>query len=585
MTNRRCCCFQRRRTRRRTILTVGLALASVTVVWQFQIGVELSRYVFPAVSSSSLSSSNNNNNTILVVDHRAHENVTVTSGSNDSDTTTSYHKNNNNNNKTVWWPHSLVQDKTLEWDPKVHRPWLDPNAPPPPAVILLTSFGWNHVNQQWALTIPRSIRETELLTGVINHPWFHPTLWNELDQVYPKRPQQGRKRRRQEQQQQQPAGSNRTLLATTINNNSTTRLPPQTRIYIFLDQPQCGESNYPIYGGGGEQNMDVTFGRRLLGGGTRRTRHTGTTPLEQPMNPLWSSPTFEKLRLASFPTTAILLDCTGDGLGGGRNPQIRTTGSLSNASYLSIATLSSLISHVKEDRDQGLIPPMPRPSHLTRQQVHDIQTCAAETNRPFYFVYAGNFRSGANADFHRRHGGGARRSYQHLNDNQRIFVSRYFLAAEFNRSALSQYSYPQFMARAVFALAARGDNKFSYRFSEVLSAGTIPVVHADDWVWPFRPELVNWTECAVILPEKDAGRTTLAYLDTISLEQRCRMRQACYRIYKDYVETPVGTVNGLVQGLELVQTHQQQGGRSSLKLQGVRCDEFVNASRDCNLQR
>ena len=50
---------------------------------------------------------------------------------------------------------------------------------------------------------------------------------------------------------------------------------------------------------------------------------------------------------------------------------------------------------------------------------------------------------------------------------------------------------------------------------------------ADDWVWPFRPELVDWKQCAVILPEKDAGEKAIAYLDSISEEERCRMRQAC----------------------------------------------------------
>ena len=530
----------------RTTLFVCLALvASATLVWQFQLGLELSLSV---ADSSSLSS-----NLVALewdrpvrVDPNDPTTPAVVQLEHPAAANSNTHNNNKHkNNKTVWWPRSLIHDETLEWDSHVYRPWLDPNAPSPPAVILLTSFGWNHVNQKWDLTIPRSIRERELFTGVINHPWFHPTLWEELDQ----------------------AQGNLT--------STTTKLPPNTPIYIFLDRQQCGDSNYPVYGGVQEPNMDVQFGRPWK-------PYSGRTPFD---NPLLSSLTFKELRSRhhSFQATAILFNCDGGGIPGFWNPYNRITGSLANASYLSIATLSSLISRVKEDRDQGLAPPIPKPVNLTDTQVQDIHTCAAENNRPFYFVYAGNFRSGDNADFNRRHGG-ARGSYRRFNDNRRIVVSRYFNRQEFNQSALSNYSYQDFMARAVFALAARGDNKFSYRFTEVLSAGAIPVVHADDWVWPFRPEVINWTECAVILPEKDAGNTTLAYLDTISLEQRCRMRQACYRIYKDYVETTVGTINGLVQGLERVQT-QQQGGGSLLKLQGVRCDEFANASRDCNLQR
>ena len=545
-------------TTRTTLVCVAL-VTSMALVWQFQLGLELSLSVVDSSSSSSLLSSN-----LLAVEldrpglDPIHNPTTLAAVPLQHPAN---HKNNNHNkNKTVWWPHSLIQDQTLEWDPKVYRPWLDPNAPPPPAVIVLTSFGWNHWNQTWARTIPRSIRETELFTGIINHPWFHPTLWEELEQLYQKR------RRR-------PPGP--------ITNRRTTRFPlpnTTTRLYVFLDRPQCGESNYPIYNGGRPANMDVTLGRPS-GGGTPYV-----TPLVPSHNPLWTSRTFSRLR-QTFSTMALLFNCNGYGLGAFPEPQQRrVSGFLSNASYLSIATLSSLIRDVQEEVDQGLVPPMPHPCQLTDQQVHDIATCAAETNRPFFFVYAGNFRNGNNVDFERQHGGGARSSYQPLNDNQRIFVTPYSNASEFHRSALSKYSYAQFLARSVFALAARGDNKFSYRFSEVLSAGAIPVVHADEWVWPFRPELVNWTACAVIRPEQDAGKTTVAYLDTISVEQRCRMRQACYRIYKDYVETTVGTIHGLVQGLELLQTQRHEGG-SPLKLQGVRCDEFVNPSRDCNLQR
>ena len=121
-------------------------------------------------------------------------------------------------------------------------------------------------------------------------------------------------------------------------------------------------------------------------------------------------------------------------------------------------------------------------------------------------------------------------------------MTRYFIGEEFQRSALSNYTYEDGLRQSVFALAPRGDNKFSYRFQEIMSAGAIPVVHADDWIWPFRPELVNWTECAVILPEKDAGQTTIDYLDRISLEDRCRMRQACQRIYQQYKKLPLDHV-------------------------------------------
>ena len=91
-------------------------------------------------------------------------------------------------------------------------------------------------------------------------------------------------------------------------------------------------------------------------------------------------------------------------------------------------------------------------------------------------------------------------AYKRWNDNRQFFIARYFKASEFNQSALSQLTYQEALQQTVFALAPRGDNKFSYRFTEVLSAGAILVVHADDWVWPFRPELIDWD--AVIFPKR-----------------------------------------------------------------------------------
>lgn len=128
---------------------------------------------------------------------------------------------------------------------------------------------------------------------------------------------------------------------------------------------------------------------------------------------------------------------------------------------MSYAALSALISTMKEDADQGLIPPAANPILLTTSQVHNIETCEAETKRPFCFVYAGNYRVGSNQEFTARFGG-ARHAYARCHDNQKFFVARYF-HGESKRSTLSKCMYQEFMSPAVFALAARGDNTFSCR--------------------------------------------------------------------------------------------------------------------------
>ena len=133
------------------------------------------------------------------------------------------------------------------------------------------------------------------------------------------------------------------------------------------------------------------------------------------------------------------------------------------------------------------------------------------------------------------------------------------------------------MGRTIFGLAPRGDNKFSYRFTEVLSAGAIPIYHGDDFVFPFRPELIDWNKCAIILPEKDAGKTTLDLINDIPIKTRCMMRNYCYfGIYKKYVESDVGLIDGLVMGLEEL----AKGNKKPFA--GVRCNSTSVANFDCN---
>ena len=80
---------------------------------------------------------------------------------------------------------SLIHDKTLHWAPHVDRRWLRPfNAsnPKPPVQLVLTAIGWNQPNQTLALqNEARGARETVLMEGVINHPWFHPTAWEDIE--------------------------------------------------------------------------------------------------------------------------------------------------------------------------------------------------------------------------------------------------------------------------------------------------------------------------------------------------------------------------------------------------------------------
>lgn len=101
-----------------------------------------------------------------------------------------------------------------------------------------------------------------------------------------------------------------------------------------------------------------------------------------------------------------------------------------------------------------------------------------------------------------------------------------------------------------FAKFVPGDNLFSYRFTEVLSCGSIPVVYADNWLLPFGKGLINWTDAAVIIPEADT-LDTVNILSKISAEQRCRMRQKAYEVYRKYMKTGTGVIQGIIENFEL----------------------------------
>ena len=105
------------------------------------------------------------------------------------------------------------------------------------------------------------------------------------------------------------------------------------------------------------------------------------------------------------------------------------------------------------------------------------------------------------------------------------------------------------------------------------------MVHADDWVWPFRPEVVDWNRCAVILGEKLAGNHTLDHIARMSTEERCARRNYCYfRIYKKYVATFEGQLQGYLDGLEAI----GRQSNNTTPFAGIRCNASSIESRDCN---
>eukprot|EP00937_MAST-01D_sp_MAST-1D-sp2_P000658 g658.t1 len=92
--------------------------------------------------------------------------------------------------------------------------------------------------------------------------------------------------------------------------------------------------------------------------------------------------------------------------------------------------------------------------------------------------------------------------------------------------------YRELLTNTAFGLVLRGDNLYSYRFLEVLSAGAIPVIFSDRWLLPFY-EAVDYSKFAVVLREKQAPEL-LAILGKYSDADVCRMRRAARKAYRAY---------------------------------------------------
>jgi len=80
-----------------------------------------------------------------------------------------------------------------------------------------------------------------------------------------------------------------------------------------------------------------------------------------------------------------------------------------------------------------------------------------------------------------------------------------------------------------FGLVPRGDSYFSYRFSEVLAFGIVPVVIADDWVLPFD-EIIDWDKASLRVGERELQNLP-AMLEALPLDKVCEMRQYVFEVY------------------------------------------------------
>jgi Exostosin family len=359
------------------------------------------------------------------------------------------------------------------------------------------------------------VRSRELVTGVVSHPFFDPADWGALNR--------------------------RINEATSLRGVSEDRHSHTPRHYVFLDVETCPSSNYPVYGGGKAQNLDTVGGRVANNNSSSNSSHNNSKSSTMRclvaarcpyISRVLQSPLFR-----AYPnhTKLLYFDCRGNSMPWNRRQKL-----LSNR--FAIMSYSAATHQHDATVDQGLAPPAVTTVVLTAGEKRDIARCAAEANRPYLFSFVGSVRNKGRGELVKLH------------DMSQGIVSlplfRYRMELASGGGG-TNVSFTDLLRQSVFAAAPAGDNRFSYRFTEVLSAGAIPVVHSDMWVLPFRPELVNWSECLLHLPESTIPHT-IGILRNVSAERRCQMRQHCREIYTAYMLDGIGTIRGIVDGMELV---------------------------------
>lgn len=374
-----------------------------------------------------------------------------------------------------------------------------------PAQVVLTALGWNHHDPRVAGQVPRTLFQAGLHQGIIEHPWYNPNGFSD--------------------EETQSASSRR-------------------RSYVFLDLETCYEENYPNYGWGLTANSDRDGGRPYLSSSGGQIRHMKSI-----------CPQIDRILQSSFfrrqDATLVLFDCGWNG-----PPQWSCLNRDTNVELndFQVSIVSESASHTSGAKrgplDLGLPPPAIHPVPMTSVQKAAMFDCHnSETHRPFVFTFTGNFRHAV------------RKELLKIHDPQKGVIVQHHFGGSWNTTSVGRGvhnrftnmngSYTTLLSQSEFAGVPRGDNLFSYRFTEVLSGGCIPVVYADGWVLPFSSQLVDWSSMAVIIPEKDAA-LTLEYLGNLTIDDRCRMRRKGFEFYGHYMATPEGVIAGIIDSLEKI---------------------------------
>lgn len=99
----------------------------------------------------------------------------------------------------------------------------------------------------------------------------------------------------------------------------------------------------------------------------------------------------------------------------------------------------------------------------------------------------------------------------------------------------NSFDYNDMIGSSEFGLVIRGDVAFSYRFTEVVCGGAIPVVIADNWVIPFD-DLVPFASYGLRVSEDNVSGV-IPLVESIDAERSASMRKRALRLCHSHLVT------------------------------------------------
>ena len=363
--------------------------------------------------------------------------------------------------------------------------------------ITMTNFGWFHPNPRKGLTFMRCQAMRHFNDAILAHERFNASAWQDLEQ----------------------------------------NPDPERAIIAFLDYDTCQLLHWPKFGGN-EFNADLEGGREPF------ARCDFSKECSMVIRALRSP------ALSSPDSRLVVMSCKD--FGPSRN---HCLGGERNASGIFSKLIVGHMSAYKPDTyplDFG-IPPWPvKTVTLNKSQLHEIETCQ-NSSRSLLFSFVGRSRipfPEFQEFFKARHGKGG----IHV-----VFQWDHYVQSGEPRNALggtvvapvapenqTHDNFYNVLTSSVFAGSPRGDCLYSVRFSEILSSGAIPVVYADGWVLPYNRDVVDWSDVAVLIPQRRVNET-IDILRAIPDETRCQMRKKGLEVYQRYVADSAGRLRAILE--------------------------------------